>query len=135
MALRISAAGEGATSSGLGPLGGITLGWNWQAPGSHIVWGIEGDWAFADLKGDTSRSHTRTFDPGFSAFGVANASSHTSFKVNDIATITGRFGLASGPLDRTLWYVKGGAAYEKLKVECDGTGQLHRLRDFLLSFL
>ena len=48
---------------------------------------------------------------------MANASSHTSFKVNDIATITGRFGLASGPLDRTLWYVKGGAAYERLKVD------------------
>src|SRR5262249_39025014 len=36
-----------------------------------------------------------------------------SSKVKSIATITGRFGLTSGPQDRTLWYVKGGGAWAK----------------------
>jgi opacity protein-like surface antigen len=101
------------SSTGLGVLGGVTIGYNWQMPGQPIVLGIEGDWSFADLKGSSSRSNSVAFDSGFSEFTVINASSNTDFKVRNIATITGRFGLTSGPQDRTLWYVKGGGAYRQ----------------------
>src|SRR5690242_6448976 len=40
--------------TGVGPLGGFQLGWNWQAPNSPWVWGIEGQFSFADLKGEHS---------------------------------------------------------------------------------
>ena len=113
-------------SNGVGPLGGVTVGYNWQWPATPIVLGIEGDFAWASLKGDTSRNVTDTFGTTFiagvdplrlgSIQTVANASSRTSFDVQDIATITGRFGLISGPQDRTLWYVKGGGAWARTKV-------------------
>src|SRR5262245_47626619 len=44
-------AGLERVSSGLGPLGGVTVGWNWQLPTAPIVLGIEGDFAWSDLKG------------------------------------------------------------------------------------
>jgi outer membrane immunogenic protein len=136
----IPGGGDRSFGNGVGVLGGVTLGYNWQIPGSPIVLGIEGEWAAADIKADTQRNRTRTFGdtfgciaPGFSctSFGVDNASVRVNSQVRDIATITGRFGLASGPQDRTLWYVKGGGAWVKTNVnvnaqanffQCDNLG-------------
>src|SRR5262249_37739693 len=42
-----------------------------------------------------------------------NVNSHFSSKVKDLALLTARLGLTSGPQDRTLWYVKGGGAWAK----------------------
>src|SRR5262249_490518 len=105
-------AGLERISSGLGPLGGVTVGWNWQLPTAPIVLGIEGDFAWADLKGSADRSATvfKSVDTLF------NASLHTGFKVKDIATITGRLGLISGPQDRTMIYLKGGGAWTRTDV-------------------
>src|SRR5262249_4242059 len=64
-------------SSGLGPLGGVTVGWNWQLPNAPIVLGIEGDFAWADLKGSADRSAT-VFKTDFTLF---TGSLHTAFKV------------------------------------------------------
>jgi outer membrane immunogenic protein len=122
----IPGGGDRSFGNGVGVLGGVTLGYNWQIPGSPIVLGIEGEWAAADIKADTQRNRTTTDaatflvinDPNFlaSAFLVRNASVRVNSQVRDIATITGRFGLASGPQDRTLWYVKGGGAWVKTNV-------------------
>src|SRR5262249_29848878 len=132
--------GSRAISSGLGPLGGVTVGWNWQLPNAPIVLGIEGDFAWGDLKGSADRNATRTDGFNFcnvflplvgcvnsgSQFTVANASARTNFKVRDMATITGRFGLISGPQDRTLWYVKGGGAWARTNV--DVTAQVNAVQ-------
>src|SRR5215475_9936763 len=56
--------GGTALSNGVGPLGGITVGWNWQLPNAPIVLGIEGDFAWADIKGSTDRNAT-VFKSGF----------------------------------------------------------------------
>src|SRR5262245_34649722 len=38
--------------NGLGVVGGVTLGYNWQFANSPVVIGIEGTYRWADLKGD-----------------------------------------------------------------------------------
>lgn len=109
----------------LGPLGGFQLGYNYQLANSPVVIGVEGEFSFADLKGDhqNSTSNAFVFDTstpitGFPlAFvqtsGTFNAQETLSTRVRDIAAITARLGLVSGPQDRTLWYVKGGGAWVK----------------------
>ena len=109
--------------NGLGPLGGFQVGYNWQIPNGPLLIGVEGDFSFADLKGDHPNSFNFALANNF-ACGVENqhlCSSFASFnaqerffsKVKDTATITARIGVTSGPQDRTLWYVKGGAAWAK----------------------
>jgi outer membrane immunogenic protein len=71
-----------------GVLGG-TLGWNWQAPGSPWVLGIEGDFDWTNLR--------------------TTALCLTCYtRVNWLATIRGRVGHANGPL---LFYLTGGVAF------------------------
>ncbi len=106
----------------LGPLGGFQVGYNWQWPNLPVVVGLEGEFSFADVKGDHGRSGSASAVSndvecsGFCNYQTvlnANAEERLSTKVKDIATIAARFGITSGPEDRTLWYVKGGAAWEK----------------------
>jgi outer membrane immunogenic protein len=108
--------------NGLGPLGGFQVGYNWQVPNGPLLIGVEGDFSFADLKGDHQNTSSAAlaatfgcFDDRFacSAFALLNAQERFSTKVKDTATITARIGITSGPQDRTLWYVKGGAAWAK----------------------
>lgn len=117
--------------NGLGPLGGFQLGYNYQVPSAPIVVGIEGEFSFANLKGDNQTSLSRAINlvsPNFpcndgqqlEVFGEAAGQVRLSSQVKDIAAITGRFGVTSGPEDRTLWYVKGGGAWAKT----DYQGQL-----------
>jgi outer membrane immunogenic protein len=112
------------TATGVGPLGGFTAGANWQVPGTPWVFGIEGEYMFSDLKGSASNSTSEAasftafpiFDGslfGLTAFENANFSEQLNSQVKDIATITGRFGIAAGPGGQTLWYIKGGGAWAK----------------------
>jgi outer membrane immunogenic protein len=111
----------------IGPLGGFQAGFNWQPSGSHWVFGIEGQFSFADLKGDhqNSTSGTAVFGlgasvgPGEFVVGATqqNGTINDRFSTNvtDIATIAGRIGITSDLFDRTLFYVKGGGAYARDK--------------------
>jgi outer membrane immunogenic protein len=83
---------DGCRDRSGGVFGG-QIGYRWQQPGSHFVWGLEaqGDWA------NLRASHVSLFDP-FLTVGS---------KVSDIGLFTGQFGFA---WDTWLWYVKGGAA-------------------------
>src|ERR1700730_5028565 len=77
---------------GTGGLAGVTLGYNWQAPGSPWVIGVEGDWSWTSFKGQTA----------------ATCGTTCVERVNWLATLRGRLGHANGPL---LFYVTGGAAF------------------------
>ena len=86
-----------------GGFGGITLGYNWQTSG-NIVWGLEGDVAFGNLKLSYQ-------DP------QEAISSH--FKINSFGSVTGRVGVAFDPV---LLYVKGGYAWANAELGgSDGT--------------
>jgi outer membrane immunogenic protein len=81
-----------AQNSRSGFLGGGQAGYNFQS--GWAVFGVEGDIAGMDVKGTTPC--------------LAGAASCTA-KTNWLGTVTGRFGGVVG--DRTLVYVKGGAAW------------------------
>ena len=109
----------------IGPLGGFQAGFNWQPLGSHWVFGIEGQFSFADLKGDHQNSisgaalvEPRVWGPGepiIPSIDNGTINDRFSTKVTDIATIAGRIGITSDLFDRTLFYVKGGGAYARDK--------------------
>jgi len=88
-------------------IGGGTVGCNWQAVGSPFVFGIEGEAGYMKLEGSA-------FDPLINATLPVTALRTTpdvlgSAKIGDwYGMVTGRLGYA---FDRTLLYVKGGAAF------------------------
>lgn len=74
---------------------GGTLGWNWQAPGSAFVGGVEVDMSWADISGsasDTVAGLTATLSSDLDWFGTARL----------------RGGFTTGP---ALFYVTGGVAW------------------------
>jgi len=77
-----------------GILAGGTLGYNWQA--GSFVYGIEGDWDWANVKGDTACLVAATCET----------------KNTWLATVRGRVGYA---FDRWLPYITGGGAYGNVK--------------------
>jgi outer membrane immunogenic protein len=79
-----------------GALFGGTIGGNWQAPGSNIVLGIEGDYAWANIRGGGPCPN-----PAFSC----------DVDLNSFGTIRGRLGVA---MNTWLLYVTGGAAFGNL---------------------
>jgi outer membrane immunogenic protein len=83
---------EGCHGKSGGVIGG-QVGYRWQQPGSHFVWGLEaqGDWA------NLSRSRISVLDPAFTL----------NSKVDGIGLFTGQFGFA---WDAWLWYLKSGFA-------------------------
>jgi outer membrane immunogenic protein len=96
------------TQIGVGPQGGFVLGYKYQAPNSPWVFGIDGQFSFADLQGSTSNSNSvSAFFPKFTvrtkSFRTCevnvNHSINVSSKVKDIATIAVVFGITSGPQD------------------------------------
>jgi outer membrane immunogenic protein len=97
---RWSAFGAGADPSG-GLVGG-TVGYNWQAPGSPWVFGLEGDIDWADIRG---------------SFTNAACPTGCRTKLDWQATARGRAGYA---WDRVLPYVTGGAAFGDVKVNQGG---------------
>jgi outer membrane immunogenic protein len=81
-----------ATNDIKGGFGGGTIGYNWQSPGSQLVFGLEADGAWSDIKFNTPFFFGTTFQEKILAFGSA----------------TGRVGFAA---DAALFYVKGGYAW------------------------
>jgi outer membrane immunogenic protein len=83
-------------------IGGGTLGCNWQPVGSPFVLGVEGEFGYLKLKGDT-------FDPNTLAGTQTIPDVLGSARVGDwYGMVTGRLGYA---FDHVLLYVKGGAAF------------------------
>lgn len=78
-------------------IGGGTIGWNFQAPGSMFVFGLEAEGGYLSLRG----SRADPVSPGLDTV------SRTQFG-DWYAVLAGRLGFA---FDRTLIYVKGGGAY------------------------
>jgi outer membrane immunogenic protein len=93
-----------------GPLGGFQVGYNYQF-GRWLI-GIEGQFSWSDMKGN--HQNTTSFSSGESDdFVNAMQSDRFYSKVKNLGTIAVRLGLVSGAEGRTLFYVKGGAAYAK----------------------
>jgi opacity protein-like surface antigen len=85
-----------------GGLGGGQIGYNFQM--DHLVAGLEADVSAADLDGTNTCF-------AFSGFFIgSNCHAH----VNALGTLTARLGTTVGPSGRTLFYVKGGAAWENI---------------------
>jgi opacity protein-like surface antigen len=90
-----------------GYFGGGQIGFNWQAPGSNWVWGIETDASLANLDG------TNTCFAFSGTFASLNCRAHT----DSFGTATGRVGWAFGPFGQTLVYAKGGLAWAHSDVD------------------
>jgi outer membrane immunogenic protein len=85
-----------------GALAGGTLGYNLQT--GNFVWGIEGDFDWSDMKGDSAGVET---------------------KVPWFGTVRGRIGYA---FDRFLPYITGGAAFGQVKMDTGaGTDDENRI--------
>ena len=83
-------------------IGGGTIGYNWQMPGSHFVYGLEGEAGYLHLH--HSQQDINAINAGF-----AFPDSVNSTRIGDAyGLIGGRLGWAA---DRTLFYVKGGVAF------------------------
>jgi opacity protein-like surface antigen len=86
---------------------GLQGGYNWQPAGSRFVYGIEGDLSW--LTGDGSATCF--------AFSGTFTSSNCRAQARYTGTLTGRFGYAGGTGGRTLYYLKGGAAMLRSRIE------------------
>ena len=82
-----------------GVFGGLQAGYNWQF--NSIVFGIEGDLGYLGVSGTKSILATGGFDGAVS-----------TVKYGAYGVIAGRLGLA---FDRSLLYVKGGAAFAEIR--------------------
>jgi outer membrane immunogenic protein len=103
----VGAMGGYAWASGAnGGFGGGTVGYNWQAPGSQFVFGIEVDAAGSSLKA------TQTDVIG----GIAVTAQD---KVDAFGSVTGRVGVT---WDAALLYAKGGYAWADNKISGSALG-------------
>lgn len=99
-----------------GVLGGGQIGYNYQMANKFVI-GVEADASWADLKG----GRTCGTDTGLDANGVPGGFSPffltCDTRLNWLASATARVGYA---WDRTLYYVKGGAAFvnETVSANC-----------------
>ena len=82
-----------------GFIGGAQIGYNWQAPGSQFVWGVEAD--FQGITGSKSAGGMFPYTTIGSYLLTESAST------NWLLTLRPRVGYATGS---TLWYVTGGLA-------------------------
>ncbi|MBN8963628.1 MAG: porin family protein [Rhizobiales bacterium] len=85
-----------------GGFGGGTIGYNWQAPGSQFVWGLEVDAAGGSI--------------GASASGLGVT---VRDRINAMGSVTGRAGVA---FDNVMLYAKGGYAWANNKLSVSGGG-------------
>jgi len=93
-----------------GGLAGAQIGYNWQWT-RNWVFGVEGDFDWADIKGKGSVSTTAT---GFVPFTTT-----AEQKLEDLSTIRARIGYA---WDRALLYGTGGAAFGKTALNTSVVG-------------
>lgn len=85
-----------------GFLGGGTVGYNWQAPGSPWVIGLEGEGGYLHVRGSAQ-------DINAALTGLALPDSINTSRIGDAyGVIAGRVGYA---WDRALFYAKGGVAF------------------------
>ena len=102
----VTAAGNG-TFNRTGFIGGGQIGYNWQAPGSSVVFGVEADASWVDKSSRT-------------VVGALPASPPDTFRIvqsnnmNWLATFRGRLGVAVAPT--SLLYVTGGLALADIRI-------------------
>jgi outer membrane immunogenic protein len=91
-----------------GAIAGGVIGYNWQAPGSSWVFGVEGNFDWADIGGSTV---------------CPNVAFNCGTNLNEIFTGTGRIGYA---WNSVLMYAKGGYAWtnDRADVVVPGTGAI-----------
>jgi opacity protein-like surface antigen len=94
----ITVTGDGHYSVGGGLIGG-TLGYNWQR--GRWVFGIEGDYAWADVAGHSSACGSNPHPCGTS--------------LDSLGTFRGRIGYAVGSTGSLLPYLTGGAAFGNVR--------------------
>jgi len=87
-----------------GGFGGGTIGYNWQAPGSQFVFGIEIDAAGASIKDSLSGV-------------ILGIPTTVEDKINALGSVTGRVGVAA---NAALFYAKGGYAWANNKLSVSG---------------
>ncbi len=85
-----------------GGFGGGTIGYNWQAPGSQFVWGIEVDVAGSDIGSGATTGLVSARD-----------------RIDVFGSVTGRLGISTGA---SLLYVKGGYGWASNKIDVDILG-------------
>lgn len=97
----------GDTVRSPGFLGGGQIGYNWQAPGSQWVFGVEADGSLMGSDGDAT------------CFAVSSESIPSTCRVRPEATstLTGRVGYTFGPNGRTMIYAKGGVAWANDQID------------------
>ena len=107
---------EGTSTRFAGVLGGGQAGYNWQFANKWVV-GVEGDASWADLHGGRTCGVADGLDAGGNPGGFDPFFMTCNTHINWLATATARLGYA---WDRTLYYVKGGAAFadETVSVNC-----------------
>jgi outer membrane immunogenic protein len=99
--------GRAGSHTSTGPLGGFQAGYNYQF--GYFLLGAEGQFSWSNFKGDHEND---TNSAGAASTFITAAQSDRFFsKVRNLGSIAARLGLVSGPRDRTLLYLKGGAAY------------------------
>jgi opacity protein-like surface antigen len=97
--------GDGGTKPWvLGGLGGIEAGYNYQFSNNWVL-GVEGDVVATNLRG----ARTAGTADGLPPPGFSPALYTAQDRTNWMATVTGRLGYS---YERTLWYGKGGVAFE-----------------------
>ena len=87
-----------------GGFGGGTIGYNWQAPGSQFVFGIEIDAAGASIKDSLSGV-------------ILGIPTTVEDKINALGSVTGRVGVAA---NAALFYAKGGYAWANNELSASG---------------
>jgi opacity protein-like surface antigen len=92
----------------LGGLGGIELGYNHQFSNNWVL-GVEGDIGAANVHGGRTAGAADGLNAAGASVGFSPAFFTIEDKTNWMATVTGRVGYSWG---RTLFYAKGGAAFE-----------------------
>jgi outer membrane immunogenic protein len=114
-----SVTGDPSSHTITGPLAGGQIGFNWQS--GPVLFGVEAQYSWTRLKGDHEQNRAFSFDDifGFEHFTGTDRFFST---VEGVGTVAVRLGFVTGPQDRTLVYVKGGAAYVRNKYELRSTG-------------
>jgi opacity protein-like surface antigen len=97
-----------------GFLGGGQIGYNWQAPGSLWVFGLEADGSLMDSDGTNTCF----------AVSSSNVASTCRAQPGATSTLTGRLGYALDPSGRTLIYGKAGLAWATDKIDLALNGAL-----------
>lgn len=109
----------GAKTWAVGAIGGLQAGYNYQV--SQWVFGVEGDIGWTNIRGGRTCGTATGLDafgnPSAGPAGFTPAFLNCQDRMDWIATATARVGYS---YERTLYYVKGGAAFtdDKLAVGC-----------------